>query len=76
MTERKWAHVLRRRWAEEVRATYWTSTIEMLPTSCFWVSTTAREEMPWETIVSRAVRTRASALIEMTYVEPIPNSPI
>jgi hypothetical protein len=35
MTERKWAQVARRRWAEDVRVTYWTSIIDMLPTSSF-----------------------------------------
>jgi hypothetical protein len=76
MTERKWAHVERRRWAEEVRATYWTSTMEMFPTSIFWESTTAIEDIPRDVIVSRAVMTLASAPIEMTFVEPIHNSPI
>lgn len=76
MTERKWAHVERRRCAEEVRVTYWTSTIEIFPTSIFWESTTAMDEIPRDVIISKASMTRASALIEITFDEPIPNSPI
>jgi hypothetical protein len=50
--------------------------MEMFPTSIFWESTTAMEDIPRDVIVSRAVMTLASALIEMTFVEPIHNSPI
>lgn len=50
--------------------------MEMFPTNCFWESTTAMEEIPREVIVSRAVMTRASALIEITFEEPMDNSPI
>jgi hypothetical protein len=76
MTERKCAHVARRRCADEVRATYCTSVREMFPTRHLFGSSTAIEEMLREIIVSRAVITLASDWIEMTLVEPIPSSPI
>jgi hypothetical protein len=76
MTERKCAHVARRRCAEDALATYWTSVNDIFPTSIFCWSMTAIEEIPRDVIVSSAVITRASALIEMTFVEPMPNSPI